>query len=364
MSILVLNAGSSTLKAALFDNLKPVWIKTWKWDKKIPYDQQINSYIAPLFKEGSGIKMVGHRVVHGGSRFEKPVIVDEKVKEAIAEFGVIAPLHNPLNLLGINAVSELAPHIPQVAVFDTAFHHTMPMKVKTYPLPKEWREVGIAKFGFHGISHQYCVERGAKILGKDLKNLKMISCHLGNGASLAAVVGGKSINTTMGFTPLEGLMMGTRSGSIDPGIFLYLQRVKKVTEEEFDKKLNNESGVKGIAGSGDMRELLEKIGKGDSIATLALEMYIERLKQYFGAMLVSMGGVDALLFTGGVGENVPEVRIGLCSALNFLGVRLNPDIDKGNEDRIISHRDSSIPVLVIHAREEYAIAKQCVDFFH
>jgi len=271
-----------------------------------------------------------------------------------------APAHNPANVAGITATQKLLPDVPQVAVFDTAFHSQLPLSAAVYPGPYEWFEQGIRRYGFHGINHQYCAERTAQLLDKDLKSLRLITCHLGNGCSLAAIKDGRSIDTTMGFTPLEGLMMGSRSGSIDPGILIHLLR-QEIDANRLDEVLNRASGLQGISGlSGDMRQIHSAIAAGNPRAQLAFDMYLHSLGKHIGAMLVTLGGLDALVFTGGVGENQANLRALACEALAFLGMKL--DLAKNSQspvDRDIATADSTVRVLVIQAQEDWAIATEC-----
>ena len=399
MKVLVLNAGSSSQKCRLYDiddagNLPevapvPLWEADADWthhpgttELKISNDHgahlaenldtdvrtEVLEYILKSIWSGktqvlshiSDIDMVGHRVVHGGSEYEKSTLVTPEVKNAIARLSVLAPLHNPAELEGIEVVERILSDVPQVVVFDTAFHRHMPLPAMVYPGPYAWYEEQIYRYGFHGISHQYCSMRAAQILGKDLNSLRLITCHLGNGCSLAAVQNGRSMDTTMGFTPLEGLMMGSRSGSIDPGIILYLLQQKKLTVEQIDETLNKSSGLKGIAGTGDMRQILRDSEQGNPRAKLAFDMFVHRLRYYIGAMLASLGGMDALVFTGGIGENAAQVRKAACEAFAFLGLKL--DASKNGQspaDQVISAADSEVPVLIIHTQEDWAIARAC-----
>lgn len=365
MKILVVNGGSSSFKFALFQTMlqtftfttQPIWKKSIEFssssmDRK-PAIQEVLSEVS------ADIDLVGHRVVHGGNFFVKPTKVTSEVKKTIQQLSLIAPLHNPINLEGIEIAEEFFPKAQQIAVFDTAFHATMPEVAWTYPGPWEWREEGIRRYGFHGISHQYCseaIQEWAKWSPQ-----KLITCHLGNGSSCAALLNGKVIDTTMGFTPMEGLMMGTRSGSIDPGILIYLQREKGMDVRAIDQCLNKQSGLLGIGGSFDMRKILEKIKEGNSRAKLAFDLYIYRLKQSIGALMVSLGGLNALCFTGGIGENSAEVRQSTLEGLQFLGMGI--DVEKNfqsNQDSEISSSDSKSKVFVIHLREDWLIAKECL----
>jgi len=403
MKILVLNAGSSSQKSCLFDLQgkslpdrppDPVWKAHIDWTVKSgtavltvkANGETVETELESSSKKDaiaemlatlttgktrvldrlSEIETVGHRVVHGGSDYSDAVVVTSEVKDAIDRLSILAPAHNRVNLEGIEAIEQVLENVPQVAVFDTGFHSQMPQAAKMYPLPKQWYDRGIRRYGFHGISHDYCTRRTAQILGRDLEDLKIITCHLGNGCSLAAVRHGKSIETTMGFTPLEGLMMGTRSGSIDPAIPLYLMRQHGLDIEEVERLLEKESGLKGVSGiSSDWRSIREALQKGDDNARLTLDLYVHRLVSNMGAMLTSLGGVDAISFTGGVGEHAPEVRQLACEKLAFLGVELDGDRNQSSpEDEEISTSDSAVRVLVISAREEWAIARECWQLQH
>ena len=311
----------------------------------------------------SDIDVVGHRVVHGGPRYFEPVVVTAEVKSAIESVSVFAPLHNRAELEGMEIVTKLLGPVPQIAVFDTGFHRTMPLSAKTYPGPYEWFEQGIRRYGFHGINRQYCALRARQRWGKKLNSL--VTCHLGNGCSLAAIREGRSVDTTMGFTPLEGLMMGSRSGSVDPGILTYLMRHKHFTGEQLDDVLNKTSGLLGISGiSSDMRQILGARKNGNERAKLAFDIYIHRLQSGIGAMMTVLGGADGLVFTAGVGENSPEVRAAVCDKLAFFGLRLDTAKNAQSpldEDTDISAPDATVRVLVIHAQEDWMIARQCWD---
>jgi acetate kinase len=299
--------------------------------------------------------------VHGGPEYQEPVKITPEVKAAIAKVSAFAPLHNRAELEGMEIVEKLLGRVPQIAVFDTGFHRNMPLAAKVYPGPYEWFENGIHRYGFHGINHQYCAGRAARVLERELNSLKVVSCHLGNGCSLAAIRGGQSIDTTMGFTPLEGLMMGTRSGSVDPGILTYLMRQKGISGQQLDEILNKQSGLLGVSGiSGDLREILAAIKKGNARAKLALDIYVHRLQSGIGAMVAVLGGLDALIFTAGVGENSPEVRAATCENFGYLGLKLDPEKNlQSFSDKDIAASDSSVRVLVIHAQEDWAIAQEC-----
>jgi len=399
VKILVLNAGSSSQKSRLYEIAdtdalpelapSPLWQADADWthhrgiteikistasgatlEENLDTDvrSEVIGYIlntlwsgkTQVLSQASDIQIVGHRVVHGGNKFEQSTVVTPEVKATISRMSVLAPLHNPANLEGIEVVERILPAVPQVAVFDTAFHRHMPLPAMIYPGPYEWFEEEIYRYGFHGISHQYCSRRAAQILDKDLESLRLITCHLGNGCSLAAVQHGHSIETTMGFTPLEGLMMGSRSGSIDPGIMLYLLQQKKVTVEQLDETLNKASGLKGISGSGDMRQILRDIKENKPRAKLAFDMFVHRLRYYIGAMLATLGGLDALVFTGGIGENAAEVREATCESFAFLGLKLDAQKNQQSPaDQDISASDSAIPVLIVQTQEDWAIAREC-----
>lgn len=402
MKILVLNAGSSSQKSCLYElndtqpdrPLQPLWEAKIDWThqqgvselkvktaKGTQFEEEfasesrtdtISRMLETLWKgetqtinDLNEIDIVGHRVVHGGQDYQQSTLISPDVKEAIARLAVFAPVHNPVNLEGIEAIENLLPNVPQIAVFDTAFHAQLPPAAFVYPGPYEWLENGIRRYGFHGISHQYCARRAAEMLNRNLADLRLISCHLGNGCSLAAIRGGVSIDTTMGFTPLEGLMMGSRSGSIDPGIIIHLLRRSDITAEKLDNILNQNSGLKGISGvSGDMRQIGEAISQGNERAQLALDIYIHRLRAGIGAMLASLGGLDALIFTAGVGENSAVVRATACEAFGFMGLKLDGEKNQqvqGDED--IATADSAVKVLVIHTQEDWEIARECWKFY-
>ncbi len=396
MNILVLNAGSSSHKSCLYrlelgsappaEPSPPLWQAQIDWQQSPPLltaigaektveialteDDRVRAIAQMLhtlhqgetavLSELAEIDVVGHRVVHGGQAYQQSVWVDEKVKEAIAQLIPLAPAHNPASLEGIHAIEQLLPDVRQYAVFDTAFHSKMPDVAAFYPVPQEWTDSGIRRYGFHGISHQYCSQRAAELVERSLEDLRIVTCHLGNGCSLAAVRGGHSIDTTMGFTPLEGLMMGTRSGSIDPGILTYLMREKGYTSEQLDHQLNKESGLKGVSGlSSDMRKLKPAMDEGHAQAKLAVDMYIHRLSAGIAAMTASLGGLDVLVFTGGVGENTSFIRNSVCQSLAFLGIALSETGEMSGEgDLDISAQQSKVRVLVMHAQEDWQIAKE------
>lgn len=310
------------------------------------------------------IAAVGHRVVHGGEKFVQSVVVDEAILEEIDRVSVLAPLHNPPNLEGIRACMRLMPGVPQVAVFDTAFHATMPDYAYTYALPyKYYTDYGVRRYGFHGTSHRFVTGKALKLLkdrGLDESQVKMVTCHLGNGCSMTAVVGGKVVDTSMGMTPAEGLVMGTRSGDLDPAILLYLARELKATPDEIDDLINKKSGLLGVTGSSsDMRDVQAAADRGEKRAQLALAIFCYRIKKYIGAYAAAMGGLDAVVFTGGIGENCPEVRAKVCEGLEFLGVALDLEKNstlKGLAD--ISDQSGSVRVLLVPTNEEGMIARE------
>ena len=314
-----------------------------------------------VIKDLSEIDAVGHRVVHGAERFASSVLIDEEVMKALEENVHLAPLHNPPNILGIKAIQKLLPKVPNVGVFDTAFHQSMPKKAYLYALPYELYETHrIRRYGFHGTSHRYVSRRAAEVLGRDYYDFKVITCHLGNGASIAAVRHGKSIDTSMGFTPLEGLVMGTRCGDIDPAIVIYLQQNLGMSVEKVYDLLNKKSGMLGLTNnlSSDMRDIEDAAHSGNEIAQLALDIYVYRIAKYIGAYAAAMNGVDAIVFTAGVGENSPYVREKVCEYLGFLGVKIDRQLNdvKGLE-RIISTPDSKVAVLIVPTNEELVIAR-------
>ncbi len=398
MKILVLNAGSSSNKTRLYeigDTLPdvaptPLWQADADWTKeqgkatlKISTahgqksEQEVAADSRPQVIEEilktlwSGptqvlagpheIALVGHRVVHGGAAYQESVRITPQVKETIRSLFPFAPLHNPVNLEGIEAVEKVLGAVPQVAAFDTSFHKTLLKETQVYPGPYEWYEQGIRRYGFHGISHEYCMGRIGQIVGRDPAIIRIINCHLGNGCSLAAIRNGQSIDTTMGFTPLEGMMMGTRSGTVDPSILLYLQREQGYSAATFDQVLNKESGLKGISGiSNDIRQVQKAIDAGNERARLALDMYIYRLRYFIGAMLAALGGVDVLSFTGGVGENVPSIRAGACAAFGFLNLAIDEQKNAQSPvDEDIATAASAVRVVIVHTEEDWQIAKEC-----
>lgn len=399
MKILILNAGSSSQKSCLYkiaDEALPKEVPQPLWEGKVNWTQDRGvaeievktatgatlhesiygdsrrahvAYMLYTLSRGatkvigqlSEIDVVGHRVVHGGQDYREPAIITEDVKKAIARWSNLAPAHNPAALEGIEAIQQSLGEVTQVAVFDTGFHATLPDAAAIYPGPYEWIEQGIRRYGFHGISHQYCSRRAADILGRDLASLRLITCHLGNGCSLAAIKDGRSVDTTMGFTPLEGLMMGSRSGSVDPAILIYLLRYANYSAESLDYMLNKASGLRGISGvSSDVPKVMEAIAQGNCRAKLALDMYVHRLQSGIGAMLASLRGLDVLVFAAGVGEHSPEIRQAACEAFEFLGLKIDSQKNQQQPiDEDIATPDSTVRILVIHTQEDWAIAQQC-----
>jgi len=401
MKILVLNGGSSTLKAQLFDvdaaalpadAPPPAWEARADWSREAtqaevrvrnaggadvqsklairePADafgkvlEALWSGAAAVIAGPDAVDAVGHRVVHGGKALRESTRISAEVHEAIARMAEFAPVHNALELDGIKAAERVFPdRVPQFAVFDTAFHATLEPEAYVYPGPYEWVERGIRRYGFHGISHQYVSGRAAQMLGRDPAGLRMVTCHLGNGCSLAAVKSGRSIDTTMGFTPLDGLMMGSRSGSIDPGILVFLLNHSDFTPDQVDDLLNRRSGLKGLSGvSSDMRDVEQAIELGNTRARLAFDVFVHRLVEWIGAMTADLGGMDALVFTAGIGENSWRVRSAAAKRLAFLGLRIDAAANSVcRPDADISAADSAVRVLVIRTQEDWQIARECV----
>ncbi|MEG0370901.1 MAG: acetate kinase [Clostridium sp.] len=313
-----------------------------------------------VIKNMSEIAAVGHRVVHGGEKYSASVLINDDVMKALEECTALAPLHNPPNLIGINACKDLMGDVPMIAVFDTAFHQTMPDYAYTYALPYElYKEHAVRRYGFHGTSHRFVTAVAGEMLKKDVRDMKIITCHLGNGASCAAIDGGKSVDTSMGFTPLEGLVMGTRCGDIDPAIVTYIQKKLCISAEEANDIINKKSGVLGISGiSSDFRDIEEAAEEGNKRAQLALDIFHYTVRKYIGAYAAAMGGVDAIVFTAGLGENSPESRFEICKGLEFLGVKF--DESKNNfrgKAEFVSADDSKVKVIVIPTNEELMIAR-------
>lgn len=394
MKILVLNCGSSSIKYALYNmDDKSVMtsggaervgmegafvkVKLANGDKKkimhdIPEHTEGVKFIFSLLtdpeigviKDLSEIDAVGHRMVHGGEKFNKSVILNKEVMETFEACIDLAPLHNPANLKGVNAVSELMPNLPQVGVFDTAFHQSMPQKAFMYAIPYNlYKQYGVRRYGFHGTSHRYVSQRVCEFLGVSPIGKRIIPCHIGNGGSIAAVVDGKCVDTSMGLTPLEGLMMGTRSGDIDGGAITFLAKKLDLDADGVSNLLNKQSGVLGITGeSSDMRDVENAAAEGNARAILALDMYFYRIKKYIGAYAAAMGGVDIIVFTAGVGENQASMREEVCKNMEFLGVKFDKEKNKvRGEEAIISADDSKVTVCVIPTDEELMIATDTMN---
>lgn len=386
MSILVMNAGSSSLKFALFDPANESVLASgqasWRnaGDASLSFSgENMPAQKKPIHIDGygaatagilealhahlPGIEAIGHRVVHGGSTFRESVGIGPEVMDAIRGLCDIAPLHNPPAIETITATGRLLPNIPQIAVFDTSFFASLPPEAHVYPLPYEWyRDWGIRRFGFHGISHAWCSSRVAELLprGQAPSPLRLISCHLGNGCSLAAVKDGSAIATTMGFTPLDGIMMGTRPGSLDPGILTYVLQKKGVTPEGLNHILNHESGLLGVSGiSSDFREIEAAAVRGEGRAKLAFDIYASRIKSAIGALTVTLGGLDVLVFTAGVGEHSSALRATVCSGLECLGVNISPEANASCQpDTDIATLASHVRVIVLRTQEELMIARE------
>ncbi len=390
MKILVLNCGSSSIKYKLFDmdrnlvmaqggiekiGLPGSFLKLTApngekviLEESIPEHTKGIEFIIYQLTQGKyacisslkDVDAVGHRVVHGGEKFNQSTLITKEVLDNIIACNDLAPLHNPANLLGINAVAKIAPEMPQVAVFDTAFHQTMPAKAYMYGIPYEYYEkYAVRRYGFHGTSHRYVSKRACDILGLDYNKTRIITAHIGNGGSIAAVMNGKCIDTTMGLTPLEGLLMGTRSGDIDAGAVLFMMDKEGWSTREASNVLNKKSGILGVSGvSSDMRELTQAVNEGNPKAKLAMEMYHYRIKKYIGAYAAAMGGVDLLVFTGGVGENQAIARLDVCSDMQYMGMSINAEINDKihGEEAVISTPDSKVTIMVVPTDEEWMIA--------
>ncbi|MDE6301219.1 MAG: acetate kinase [Muribaculaceae bacterium] len=391
MKILVINSGSSSVKYKLIDTTSETTLAEGGVEKiglndgflkykrndgskailelgHINHQGAIQAILNILTDPAEGciksydeIDAVGHRLVHGADKFTESVIINEEVKEKVRECYDLAPLHNPANMTGIEAITALMPDVPQVGVFDTAFHQTMPAKSYMYALPyKFYEEDGVRRYGFHGTSHRYVSQRVCEFLGVDITKQRIVTCHIGNGGSITAVKFGKSIDTSMGLTPTEGLMMGTRVGDVDPGVLTYLMLKHHLTAEELQKIINKESGMAGVTGiSSDMREIEAAVNAGDERAKLGLDMYEQRILKYIGAYAAEMGGLDIIVFTGGVGENQTGVRENVCEPLAFMGVKIDKALNatiRGREAEI-STPDSRVKVCVIPTDEELMIAR-------
>jgi acetate kinase len=347
--VLVVNAGSSSLKLSVLES-----------DDTTALSESIDEDELPALLRSAGrIDAVGHRIVHGGTEFIEPVRIDRDVKQVLRELTDLAPLHQPKSLHALELVERLLPDVPAVAAFDTAFHARMPAAASTYALPAEWRRRWpLRRFGFHGLSHAYVSERAAELAGRPLGELRIVSCHLGAGASLAAVDAGRSVDTTMGFTPLEGLVMATRSGTIDPGLLLWLQEHAGIPAAELAATLEHRSGLMGLAGTADLKTILDREAAGDDTAVVAVAVYVHRVRSAAAAMAAAMGGLDVLVFTGGVGEHAPAVRGRVCDGLGFLGIELDTASNESPElDADIGAGGASVRSFVVRAREDLQIAR-------
>ncbi|MHA7175247.1 acetate kinase [Arthrobacter sp. Sr24] len=368
MRVLVINSGSSSLKYQVRDTDTNEVAANGLIDRigegaggPADHGEAMNQVAAALEGElaQKPLDAVGHRVVHGGERFSEPVLINNEITRAIERLNPLAPLHNPANVLGIRAITAKWPAMPQVAVFDTAFHRTLPEHAWRYAVPDElYRQYGIRRYGFHGTSHQFVTGRAAELLNIPVEEFNAVVAHLGNGVSLTAIQGGASIDTSMGFTPLEGLVMGTRSGDVDPSILVFLQR-QGLSADDIDSMLNKDSGLKALAGNNDMRAIVESAAAGDQRARVALDITSYRLAKYIGGYHVAVGGAQALVFTAGIGENSADFRALVASRLGALGVKLDDaaNLVRSADPRVISAPDSLIPVLVVPTDEEQAIAE-------
>jgi acetate kinase len=357
MRILVLNCGSSSVKWRVYDGDTPA--EGGLLERVVDHADAVTHLAHGL--DLSSLDAVGHRMVHGGLWFSAPTLIDDNLVHTVTDLVPLAPLHNPPNLAGVRVARHLLPHLPQVAVFDTAFHRTLPPEAATYAIDTEVAaENGIARYGFHGTSHSYVSRRTAALLGRPLAEVNTISLHLGNGASACAVAGGHSVATSMGLSPLEGLVMGTRSGDIDPAVVFHLHRVAGMSVEAIDELLNKRSGLRGLCGDNDVREVLRRRAAGDSAAELAFNVYCARIKTYVGAYYATLGQVDAITFTAGVGENSADVRAAALAGLRRLGIEVDPGRNTADrrDERLISPDGAEVAVCVIPTDEEYEIAAQ------
>ena len=396
MKVLVINSGSSSIKYQLFDMSNKTLLAKGLLEQigepesrlthrspgnagdtvEITRTQPVENHragfqvISEVLNESGAVRdsgdlfAIGHRVVHGGEAFQEPALIDEKVIATIRELIPLAPLHNPANLTGIEVALQFAPNVPQIAVFDTAFHQSIPPRAFRYALPHDlYQDHQVRRYGFHGTSHGYVAKQAARYLERALDSLNLITLHLGNGASVTAIAKGKSVDTSMGMTPLEGLIMGTRSGDLDPAIIFYLGRKTGFSPDEIETLLNKNSGLKGICGVNDMREIAQLADTGDASARLAIEMYSYRIKKYIGAYYAALGRVDALVFTAGIGENAADIRLRSCTGLSGMGIEVDEDKNslKTSEVREIQRTKSSVRILVIPTDEELEIAEQTVE---
>lgn len=369
-SVLILNAGSASLKWVVLNAQTEAIVRqgaaSWEGAEGERHETEFKAELDRALEGAPDIEAVGHRVVHGGSRFRSAVLLDDAARDGIAELAELAPLHNPAAVAGIDAArTRFGPDVAQVAAFDTAFHASMPPETALYPVPWDWTEhFGVRRFGFHGLSVQYAVERTAAMLGALPRRL--IVCHLGAGCSVTAVEAGRSIDTTMGFTPLEGLMMARRSGSVDPGLLLYLLTRKGLSPAEVEKGLNEQSGLFGVSGvSADLRPVLAAAEAGHERAQLAVAMFVRRVVAAVGALSASLGGLDTLVFTGGIGEHSSEIRARVVAALGYLGLNLDTGLNAARTaDMDVATADSSARVLVLEAREDLTILREVRNVLH
>ncbi len=359
MKVLVLNAGSSSIKYQLIDTDCGERLVGGIVEEVDDHRAALTDVVAAL--SGEAIDAVGHRVVHGGERFSEPTLIDESMLADVRSLTPLAPLHNPANLAGIEAARTVWPSIDQVAVFDTAFHGTLPAHAYRYGVPDEWyTDHGVRRYGFHGTSHAHVAREAARLLGRPLDELDLITAHLGNGASTAAVAGGRSVDTSMGLSPLEGLVMGTRSGDVDPTVIAHVADATGRRLDEVLDDLSRRSGLLGLCGDSDMRRIVERADAGDAAADLALNVFCHRVKRYVGAHLATLGRCDALVFTGGIGEHSPVVRSRVCSGMSELGFRLH-DARNRDDETVISTDDAPVSILVVPTDEERSIAEQTAD---
>lgn len=365
MSVLTINAGSSSVKFAIFDTLANAPVFKSQLERVQSVENAVRGIPALLKAQGvAGPDVIGHRVAHGGAGFQDACVIDARVIEAIETCVPLAPMHNPAALAGIRAAAEAWPGVPQVAVFDTAFHRTIPERAATYAVPRPWREAGVRRYGFHGTSHKYVMLRVAQELKTPAAQLRIISCHLGNGASVCAIERGVSIDTSMGMTALEGLVMGTRSGDVDPDLFAHLERTLGLSGADIEQALYHESGLAALSGAGgDMRDIENRAAQGDANAQLAIQVYAYRVRKYLGAYAAAMSGVDVVAFTGGIGENSASMRRRILSGFEFLGLALDEDRNggvslAGSEAPQIQSSTSRVRVVVTQTREQWMIARE------
>jgi len=356
--VLTVNVGSSSLKLSVLDEADQVLAKCN--EGFAGEREELETGFERILDEATDVAAVGHRVVHGGHRFSDPLLIDDRNEADLAALADLAPLHNPPAVAAIEALRRLRPELPSVACFDTAFHATLPPAAATYAVPPAWSApVPLRRYGFHGLSHSYASRRAAELLEEDLASLRLVTAHLGAGASLAAVRGGRSVDTTMGFTPLEGLVMATRSGSVDPGLLLWVQRHSGHDAEQMESDLDRSSGLLALSGHADLREVIAGADSGEERCDLAFQVYLHRLAAGVAAMAAAMGGIDALVFTGGIGEHLGRVRAEASERLGFLGLDLDPAANRAAEgDAVLSSADARVGAVVVTAREDIEIARQ------